>query len=412
MKKENGLFRECVSVVLLVAAIACFAGCGKEEKTGPPPAAEVTVISVATKSVPFILEFVAQAESSHQVEVFTRVNGFLEKIQYKEGETVKEGEVMFLIDPKPFLAQVAATKGEVENREAQLWTAKANLDRIKPLAEQDAASKSDLDNAIGSVKSAEASLYEAKARLEKAELDLGYTTIRSPVTGLSSRSLMHEGAYLSASGTTARLTYVARLDPIWINFSVSQNQLAKMQHEAEKGQLILPKDLQYDVEIELSDGARFPQAGKLSFVDPSFSKETGTFFARAVLPNPKARLRPGMFVKAFVKGGLRPNAVVIPQKAVQQTANGHVIYVVNDKGKAELRPVIVGEWIGADWIINQGLKAGDRVIVEGFQRLAPGSPVKVLESEASSQGKTAEQKKSPDASTEKSAAGQARPAGK
>jgi membrane fusion protein (multidrug efflux system) len=353
--------------------------CGKKEPPEASPAPqEVTVATVTPKTVPATFEFVAQAESSHQVEIVARVSGFLEKILYREGEVVQEGQVMFQMDQKPFQAQVNASKGEVENRKAQLWTAKANLDRIKPLAEQDAASKSDLDNAVGTVQSAEAAVYEAQAGLDKALLDLSYTVIKSPLTGVSSKALLREGAYLSASGSTSKLTYVAKLNPIWIDFNISQNQQAKKRQEVQQGLLVLPKDEAFEVELELSDGVRYPLRGKVNFADPSFSKETGTFQVRAEVPNPKEELRPGMFVKASLKGAVRPNAVVVPQKAVQQTANGHTVYVVNQKEQAEIRPVIVGDWIGEDWIINNGLNAGDRVIVEGFQRLAPGAPVKVV----------------------------------
>ena len=379
----------------LTAAVLCLtalltAGCGKETpKAAAPPPAEVVAVAVTPKTVPVTTPFVAQVESSHQVEIVARVNGFLEKILYKEGDVVKAGQVLFLMDQKPFKAQVNAARGEVENRQAQLWTAKANLDRIQPLAAQDAASKSDLDNATGAVKSAEAALFEAKARLDKAELDLGYTTITSPVSGVSSQALLREGAFLSAAGQSSKLTYVARLDPIWVNFSVSQNEMATNQQEVAKGRLSVPKNQNYDVEVELSDGTRYPYTGKLSFADPSFSQQTGTFLVRAELPNPKGALRPGMFVKVYVKGAVRPNAIVVPQKAVQQTANGHIVYVVNDKGQAELRPVVVGDWIGDDWIINQGLTAGDKVIVEGFQRLAPGAPVKPISPEEAAAKKAA-----------------------
>jgi len=363
-----------VGMFIILVTVAC----GKMEapKAAPAPQ-EVTVVTVSPKTVPATFEFVAQAESSHQVEIVARVSGFLEKILYREGEVVEEGQVMFQMDPKPFQAQVNASKGEVENRKAQLWTAKANLDRIKPLAEQDAASKSDLDNAVGTVQSAEASVYESQAGLDKAQLDLSYTVIKSPFTGVSSKALLREGAYLSATGSTSKLTYVAKLNPIWIDFNISQNQRAKLGQEVKEGLIALPRDHAFEVELELSDGSRYPHRGKVNFADPSFSKETGTFLVRAEMPNPKEELRPGMFVKAFMKGAVRPNAVVVPQKAVQQTANGHTVYVINPKELAEIRPVIVGEWIGEDWIINKGLKAGDRVIVEGFQRLAPGAPVKV-----------------------------------
>jgi membrane fusion protein (multidrug efflux system) len=396
-------------ICLLTAGLLCcmlvIIGCKKQEAPQAPVAAEVMVITVTPKNVPATYEFVAQTESSHQVEIVARVSGFLDKIMYPEGDIVEEGQVMFLMDQKPFVAQVDAAKGELENRKAQLWTAKANLERIKPLAEQDAVSKSDLDNATGTVQSAEASVYEAKARVDKAELDLSYATIKSPVTGISSRALLREGAYLSSSGTSSQLTYVAKLDPLWINFSVSQNEMAKMHEEVRKGRLVTPRDDAYEVKIEFSDGSLYPHKGKLSFADPSFSTETGTFLVRAVIANPKSVLRPGMFVKAYLEGAVHPNAIVVPQKAVQQTSKGHVVYVVNDKNHAELRPVLVGDWIGEDWIITQGLDAGDRVIVEGFQRLAPGAPVKVIAPQSSS----TEKEEADTTSKEKSSKEPARP---
>jgi membrane fusion protein (multidrug efflux system) len=369
------------SLALIVGAAA---GCQKEEPQAPPPTMEVVAMTVEPHTVPVSVTFVAQVESSHQVEIVARVNGFLEKILYHEGDVVKAGQVLFLMDKKPFQDQVEAARGELENRQAQLWTAKANLARIKPLAEQDAASQSDLDNAIGAVKAGEAAVYQARARLDKTNLDLSYTTIRSPVTGVTGQALMREGAYLSGVGQSSKLTYVAQIDPIWINFSVSQNQMAQRQQEFAAGQMIPPPEMQYKVKLELSDGSIYPHVGKLNFVSPTFSQDTGTFLVRAELINPEEVLRPGMFVKATVTGDLRPNALTVPQKAVQQSSNGHVVYVVTPEGTAEIRPVIVGDWVGEDWIITQGLKAGEQVVVDGFQRLAPGAPVKVVKPEAAS----------------------------
>ncbi len=235
------LLRRILLASLLVLP-AGFAGCDKPAPPPPPPA-EVTTVTLAPQTVPVNVEFVAQVESSHQVEILARVSGFLDKILYREGEMVKAGQVMFQIDPKPFQAAVAAAKGEVENRQAQLWTAKANLDRVKPLAALDAISKSDLDNATGEVQAAEAALYSAKANLDKAQLDLGYTTIHAPVGGVAGEAFFREGTYLTA-GATGRLSYVAQIDPIWVTFSVSQNQMMQRQQEIAAGQLIRPDNLQ------------------------------------------------------------------------------------------------------------------------------------------------------------------------
>jgi len=351
--------------------------CKKDQEVKAPPApVEVNVVTVTPQTIPVENSFVAQVESAHQVEIVARVNGFLEKILYKEGDVVKQGQKMFLMDQKPFVAQVEAMRGALANNKAQLWTAQANLNRIRPLAKLDAASKSDLDNAIGSVQSAEAAVHQAKARLEQAELDLSYTVIKSPVTGVSGDSKAREGAYLSV-GPGSNLSYVAQLDPVWVNFSISQNQLAKNRAEVADGRLIPAPNHEYTVQVYLSDGKPYPHIGKVSFIDPTFNRETGTFLIKAELSNPDALLRPGMFVKAVLQGAQRPNALTVPQRAVQQTSNGHVVFVVSNEGKAEVRPVVVGVWVGQDWVVEKGLNPGEQVITDGFMRLAPGMPVKV-----------------------------------
>ncbi|MEO5765795.1 MAG: efflux RND transporter periplasmic adaptor subunit, partial [Casimicrobiaceae bacterium] len=250
---------------------------------------------------------------------------------------------------------------------------------VKPLAEQEALSLSDLDKAKSDYDAARAGVFSARAKVEEAQLNLSYTTISSPVTGLASRALQRQGAYVNATADSARLTYVAAVTPIWVNFSVSQNQMAKWTAAQAKGELQLPTNDNFDVEIELPGGTRYPYRGKISFTDPSFSQDTGTFVVRAVLPNPKQDLRPGMFVTAHVYGANRPNAIVVPQLAVQQGSNGHLVYVINDKSVAEIRPVIVGDYYGdKDVVIVTGLRAGDRVVVDGVMRAVPGKSVKVV----------------------------------
>jgi len=371
--------RFSVAGMIVLCMLSALLGCSKKEpSTAQAPASEVVAVTVQPKTVPAIFPFVAQIQSSHQVDVMARVNGFLEKISYQEGEPVKQGQVLFLLDKKPFVAAVNAARAAVDIRKSQLFTAKASLDRIKPLADQNAASKSDLDNAIGNFKTAEAGLQQDQANLDKALLDLSYTTITSPVSGVASQALIREGGYIAAGSSSAKLTYVAKLDPAWVDFSVSQNEQAKMRQAVDSGEIVGPKENRFTVELELSDGRRYPLAGVVNFADPSFNKDTGTYLVRAEISNPKGVLRPGMFVKAYLKGATRPNALTIPQRAVQQTSNGHVVFVANDKGLAEVRPVVVGEWVEQDWIINKGLKAGDRVIVDGFMKLTPGAPVKLV----------------------------------
>ncbi len=385
-QKIGSVFFLCI--VLLSATV--LTGCGTAEKPQePPPVAEVVAITVKPRTMPVVFPFVAQIQSSHQVDVTARVSGFLEKISYYEGRQVSEGQTLFQIDRKPFLAAADAAKAEVEIRESQLWTARANFNRIKPLADQNAASKSDLDNATGAVKSAEAALQQAKANLDKANLDLSYTTITSPVAGVAGQARIREGGYIAAGSPSATLTYVAKLDPAWVDFSISQNDQAAKLQEVERGRLLPPKGNRYTIALELADGKRYPHIGVVNFSEPSFNRETATFLVRAEIPNPQGDLRPGMFVKAYLTGATRPHALAVPQRAVQQTANGHVIYIANAKGRAEVRPVTVGDWVGQDWIINEGLKAGDQVILDGFMNLAPGMPVKVVSPEQQKSAKPA-----------------------
>jgi len=364
----------------LLFAVVALASCSKEAPRPERPPPQVTVITVQPQTIPDVPSFVAQTESSQQVDIVARVSGYLDKITYQEGEIVREGQVMFQIDPRPFQAQLEAAKGELMAQQARHTTAAANLKRVKPLTEQNALSQADLDRAQGEFDSSKAAVHSAQAKVMEAELNLGYTTIKAPVTGFASRSLQRQGAYINAMAPEAKLTYVAKMEPMWVNFSVSQNQMAQRQNQVKAGQLVLPKNLDYDVEIVMPDGQSYPYRGKLNFADPSFSQDTGSFLVRAVLPNPKRDLRPGMFVTLKAHGASRPNAFVVPQLAVQQGSNGHLLYVVKQDGTAEVRPVVVGDYYGEKGIvIVSGLQAGDRVVVDGALKVVPGQPVKIVE---------------------------------
>ena len=369
---------------VLTAMLAALAlvGCSKQAASPPPrPAPEVTIVAVRAQSIPYVPSFVAQTESSRQVNIVARVSGYLDKIAYQEGEVVKEGQLLFQLDPKPFQAQLerrARRAGSRSRRGSRPPSAK--LGRVKPLAQQNALSQSDLDRAQGEFDSAKAAVFSAQR-----ESDRGRAQPRlhhDPLAGDRAREPRRCSAKARTSTRCRRtrtLTYVAAIDPIWVNFSVSQNQTAKWRDEIEKKLLIEPKNRDYEVEIVLSDGTPYPYKGKINFSDPSFSQDTGSFLVRAVLPNPKRELRPGMFVTAHAKGALRPNAIVVPQLAVQQGSNGHLVYVVKQDGSAEVRPVVVGDYYGEkEIVIRTGLHAGDRVVVDGVLRVVPGQPVKIV----------------------------------
>jgi membrane fusion protein (multidrug efflux system) len=337
-------------------------------------------MTITPQTIPYNLSFVAQVESSRRVDIVARVSGFLDQIAYQEGEAVKEGQLLFQLDRKPFEAQLESAVGELKAQQARHRTATANLNRIKPLAEQNALPRADLDKAQGEFDSSNAAVFSAQAKVTQAELNLSYTTIRSPVTGLSSSALQRQGAFINTMSESAKLTYVATVDPVWINFSVSQNQRAALFDLIEKGRVVAPKNRNYDVELITTDGTIFPFQGKLNFADPSLNPDTGAFLVRAVVKNPKQTLRPGMFITANVKGVVRPDAIIVPQLAVQQGAKGHLVYVVKKDGTAEVRPVVVGEYYGLkDIVITSGLHAGDQVVIDGVLKVVPGRPVKIVE---------------------------------
>ena len=352
--------------------------CSKPEPPPPPPQ-EVQVVKIERRTVPLVFSRVAQTQGSRDVKVVARVSGFLEKIAYTEGSLVNEGDVMFIMDQKPFLADVDSAKGELEASQARLWTAKANLDRTEPLTRADALSQADLDRATGEYKAAQAAVFAAGAKLTQAELNLSYATIRAPVTGLSGKAQQREGAYLNAMGESSQLSYVTKVDPIWVNFSVSQNEREKFYDDKAKGLVEAPEDNKYPLEIVMGDGSIFPHKGFVDFLSPAFDDRTGTYSIRAVVPNPDLDLRPGMFVTARVLGVNRLNAVVVPQEAVQQTSSGQIVWLVAKEDKVETRPVKMGDRIGQDWIVEEGLSGGETVIVGGLNRLRPGVQVKPVQ---------------------------------
>ncbi|MBB2925756.1 efflux RND transporter periplasmic adaptor subunit [Paraburkholderia silvatlantica] len=368
--------RHRLPLILVAVALTLFAGCKKA--AGPPAlgAPEVTVMTVTAQDTPVQLEFTAQTQSSREVEIRARVDGFLDRRTYSEGDKVKAGQTMFLMDPKPFQAALQTARGELAQQQARLTVAQQNLARVKPLAAQQALSQKDLDDAVGNEKQAQAAVISAQGQVETAELNLGYTTIKSPLDGLASYARQQDGSYLIAN-SSGLLTFVYQLDPIWVNFSISENEMLHFQDEIAAGKLIFPPNSEFVVAVILADGTEFPQHGTISFANPAFSTDTGTFLVRATLANPKGTLRPGQFVRARVSGATRPNAILVPQRAVLQGARSHFVWVVDNESKARQRVVEVGDWSGDNWFINDGLKSGERIVVDGAIRVVPDVPLKI-----------------------------------
>jgi len=380
MTHSLGRIRECMSAGgLILCMLAVLHGCDRKAETAAPRAPiEISALTVTPLDVPVRFEYVGQTESSHLVEIRARIDGYLEKRLYREGGLVKAGEVMFLMDRRPFEAALQKARGQLAVQEAKLANAAANLARIRPLAAKDAVSQKALDDAVAQEQETRAALQSAQAQVREAELNLGYTVITSPVTGLSSQAAKQEGSYITG-GTGGFLTTVARIDPIRVNFSISENEWLKFRDEVARGRLVVPSTENFEIEVVLADGAVFSKTGRVSFSEPSYSRDTGTFLVRAELPNPTESLRPGQFVRVRMLGAVRPRAVLIPRRAVMQGAQGPFVWAVNMEAKAEFRMVTLGDWHGEDIFVTAGLQAGDRIAVEGIIKLAAGVPVKIAE---------------------------------
>lgn len=356
-----------------VIAVAAF-GCKKHEAAVEQKPIDVSVVTVTPRDVPVTFKYVAQVQSSRQVNIQARVNGFLDKRVYTEGSIVKEGETLFMMDQKPFIVQLDQAKASLAKQEAALDVATKNLARVKPLTAANALSQKDLDDATGQFESAGAAVEQAKATVEQAKLNLSYTVITSPVDGFSGDALQADGTYLSPSNSL--LTTVAVISPMYVNFSLSENERLSLRDQIAKGLLIEPKEKNYIAEIILADGTVFGKTGQLTFASPYFNAQTGTFLIRATVENPDALLRPNQYVHINIKGTIRPNAILVPQRAVQESAKGQFVWVVGKESKAQPRPVVTGDWNGNDWFISQGLQTGEQVVVDGGITLRPGALVK------------------------------------
>lgn len=375
-------FRFLPLVVLLAVA-----ACGKpQQKAGGFPAfppAAVTVQAVEPQTFPVTFEYVGQTQGSKDVEVRARVTGIIEKRLYQEGSFVKAGQTLFVIDARPYEAQVNAAKADLSRAAAQKAQADRELARLKPLAERKAIGQKEADDAASNADFAAAAVKSAQAKLAELNLNLGYTRVVAPISGLSSRAQKSEGSLATQNETL--LTTISQINPIWIAFNVSENEQLRLTRAVSEGRLRLPKDNAYDVTVKLSDGSTFPRQGTINFADTRVNPTTGTYEMRAEIPNADAALKPGQFVRVILRGAARVDALAVPQVAVLDGPQGKFVYVVGkDKDGNDVatpRPVVVGDWVGANganqWVVESGLKAGDQVIVDGVAKLMPGAKIKV-----------------------------------
>ena len=352
-------------VLFGLALAVLLAGCDEKKKDEPKrEPVSVTFVETVARDVPITMDFVAQTESAQQVQIYARINGFLDSQTYTEGARVKAGDVLFKLDQKPQIAEVERAEAALKREIAARQVAEANLARVKPLTALNALSQKDLDDAQGRFDMASAAVEGAQATLDRAKLDLSYTVIASPIDGFAAAANQQVGTFIGQSN--ANLTSVSLVTPMWVNFSLSENQLLDMRNQKAKGTLAWPRTEDILVDLVLPNGAVYPHPAKVTFTAPSFDPSTGTFLVRGTFDNPDALLRPNQYVTARVKGFSRPNAILVPQRAVHQADQGHFVWVIEKDNLAMPRPVVVGDWLGADWFITEGLKPGEKVIVDGL----------------------------------------------
>jgi len=365
------------SILTLLCAALFLAGCKKEQKAAPPPP-DVEVVKVTQKDVPIYQEWVGVLDGYVNAVIRAQVTGYLIKQNYREGEFVKKGQVLFEIDPRTFQASLDQARGALDQakndlaqKEARWTTAKANLARIKPLAAQNAVSQKDLDDAVGAelstqadVGAAKAAIVSAQAAVETAQLNLGFTKITSPVDGIAGIAKAQLGN-LVGPNTTQELTAVSTVDPIKAYINVSEQEHLRVGKSN-------PNPEKIPLELILADGSVYPHKGRLALADRQIDPTTGTLKVGSLFSNPNNILRPGGYGLVRAIMSVKKGALLIPQRAVTDIQGKFLVAVVGADNKVDIRPVKVAERIGSDWIIAEGLKPGETVVVEGTQKVKPG----------------------------------------
>ncbi len=353
------------TILILIFIMA--AGCSKGAKEAPKPPV-VEVMTVIQKDVPVYKEWIGTLDGMVNATIRAQVQGYLIKQNYRDGDLVKKGQILFEIDPRTFQASLEQARGQLEAQQARWNTAKANLARIKPLADVNAVSKKDLDDATGAEQAARAAVFAAQANVDKAKLDLGFTRIVSPVDGIAGLAKAQIGN-LVGPGAMEELTMVSTVNPIKVYFQVSEQEYiltGKQSEEVRKRR---------EGELILADGSVYPERGRFAFADRQVDIRTGTIKVAAEFPNPNNFLRPGQYGRIRVAVSIRKDALLVPQRSVSDVQGKYMVAVVGADNKVDIRTVNVAERVGNLWVVLEGLQPGERIIVEGIQKVRPGMQV-------------------------------------
>jgi membrane fusion protein (multidrug efflux system) len=358
------------------ALLLFIAGCA--EKTPPrpaPPPRPVTVVTTAAENVPAINQHVGRVAAHSSVEVRARVQGIVQKIVFADGAEVKTGDLLFLIEPDLYERVAAEARAQLARAEAEAERAGSYERRLTRLLASDAVSRQDYDNAATAARQADAAALAARAALGRAELDLAHTRVLATEDGRIGDSRVSAGALVGRDGPT-HLATIERIDPVFVKFTISDLDGLALRRALEGGSIRTDAS-RGEVRVVLPDGSPYSEPGRVDFAEREVNPDTGTITLRALVPNPRRELLPGMFVRAELRVGTRAAAILLPQKAVIKTPTGHVAWVVAD-GKAQRRDLVMGDWFGDRWFVEKGLGVGEKVVLDGAQGLSPGTPVTIV----------------------------------
>ncbi|HSB96622.1 MAG TPA: efflux RND transporter periplasmic adaptor subunit [Spongiibacteraceae bacterium] len=356
----------CIALMGLLNLV----GCSKTAPTSPP--VDVAVITMVPRAATVTEDHVAQTEARNAIEIRPRVGGLLEKQNVVDGQRVRQGELLFVIDSQPYIAAQAQAEATLAQARAARDQSERDLGRVKPLLAIDAVSQQDYDAAVAKHDANRASVEAAQAAVKTAQLNLGYTSIQSPIDGVMARAQIKVGGLVTAYSTL--LTTVYSIDPMYVNFSISEQRLLSMQNQLGRAPDQDSKTAPL-FKLMLADGSEYAEAPKLNFIDPAVNQTTGTLAVRLEVPNPKHLLRAGQFARIVVASQQLNDAMIVPQRAVQDLQGKNYLWVIDAEHKAQNRAVEMGARVGNDWIVASGLKAGEIVVVDGVQKLKPGTPV-------------------------------------
>ena len=363
----------------VLAAFTCSSALASPAAATPPPA-QVLVEQTKLEDLAFYLEYPGRTAGYREVQVRAQVSGILQQRSYQEGSQVKQGQVLFSIDPRTYQAALARAKGALAQEQARYRQTERDLRRIRELQKKGFASESELDNAISNFEQSKANIEAAKAEVQSKQIDLDYTTVEAPISGITSKEAVSEGSLIVANDpNSSLLTQITQLDPIYVNYAYADREAARLREDVQNGVVRLPEDNQLTAEIIFGDGSLYAQKGKVDFTDSLIDKGTGTVSARAIVPNTEQTLLPGQFVRIRISGMVRPNSITVPEKALAQSPAGNFVYVVDDQGLAQPRLVDTDMINKGRWVIRSGLKEGERVIVDGLIRVRPKQPVQVVD---------------------------------